>query len=175
MDGEVHPGRAADLFAAATAHFETLWNDAEFQHFDPDNEEHCQRLRVALGGAAPAAAPTWWRYPPGLTCARVPFKKLCWSALPVNGAMAAAAICWLLPPELARRWLLHLTICARCSSGARRPFAVCRARVEILRQAMATFRQILRRPDFGELLADGCEPWAFSTCLRALPAWICAS
>ena len=31
-------------------------------------------------------------------------------------------------------------------------------RVQILQQALATFRQILRRPDFGELLAEGSQP-----------------
>jgi HKD family nuclease len=36
------------LFSRATAHFETLWNDTEFQHYDPDNPQHRQELARAL-------------------------------------------------------------------------------------------------------------------------------
>ena len=38
----------AGLFARANAHFETLWNDAEFQHYDPSNEAHREELTRAL-------------------------------------------------------------------------------------------------------------------------------
>ncbi|RYG92482.1 MAG: DUF3427 domain-containing protein, partial [Alphaproteobacteria bacterium] len=33
-----------ELFARARAHFDTLWEDPEFQHYDPKNEEHRQAL-----------------------------------------------------------------------------------------------------------------------------------
>src|ERR1019366_1186447 len=36
------------LFARAVAHFETLWADSEFQHYDPENIEHRQALATAL-------------------------------------------------------------------------------------------------------------------------------
>ena len=35
----------SDLFERAKAHFETLWEDDEFQVYDPSNESH----RRALG------------------------------------------------------------------------------------------------------------------------------
>ena len=38
----------AGLFARAKAHFETLWNDSEFQHYDPANSAHRSELSRAL-------------------------------------------------------------------------------------------------------------------------------
>jgi HKD family nuclease len=48
------------LFERALAHFETLWEDNEFQHYDPENAEHRHALAKALGreSFAGAAAPT---------------------------------------------------------------------------------------------------------------------
>ncbi len=37
------------LFARAIAHFETLWEDNEFQRYDPDNVDHRSALAAALG------------------------------------------------------------------------------------------------------------------------------
>lgn len=59
----------ADLFAAAEAHFETLWNDPEFQRFDPNDEVHRQKLRHALQQAEgtnsePIATPIWFDLQP---------------------------------------------------------------------------------------------------------------
>ena len=45
----------ADLFAAAEAHFETLWNDPEFKRFDPQNDVHRLELRRALQQAKGAS------------------------------------------------------------------------------------------------------------------------
>jgi hypothetical protein len=36
------------LFSAAVANFETLWNDKEFQSYDPNNEQHREALTHAL-------------------------------------------------------------------------------------------------------------------------------
>jgi HKD family nuclease len=36
------------LFSAAVANFETLWNDKEFQSYDPNNEKHREALTHAL-------------------------------------------------------------------------------------------------------------------------------
>ena len=153
----------ADLFAAATAHFETLWNDAEFQRFDPDNEEHRQRLRVALGearhperSANVVALPTWFDLRPR-AFQEAMLERLanerrhgrCRNLLVAatgTGKTVVAAFDYLRQAQ---------------SQGAPPRLLFVAHRVEILRQAMATFRQILRRPDFGELLADGCEPLGF--------------
>lgn len=150
----------ADLYAAATAHFETLWNDTEFQRFDPENDEHRQRLKAALGeaknqgrDASVVALPTWFDLRPR-AFQEAMLERLASErrhgrtrnllvAATGTGKTVVAAFDYLrqtqaqgVPPRLL--FVAH--------------------RIEILRQAMATFRQILRRPDFGELLADGSVP-----------------
>ena len=149
-----------DLFAAAGAHFETLWNDPEFQFFDPCNDDHRQRLRVALGEARESnsspnvvALPTWFDLRPRafqeamlerLAAERRHdrFRNLVVAATG-TGKTVVAAFDYLrqtqevgTPPALL--FIAH--------------------RTQILDQALATFRQILRRPDFGEKLADGAQP-----------------
>lgn len=67
------------LFARAIAHFETLWEDNEFQRYDPDNADHRRALAVALGresfgsGDGPAALASF------STCSRKPISRRCWS------------------------------------------------------------------------------------------------
>jgi superfamily II DNA or RNA helicase/HKD family nuclease len=150
----------ADLFSAAAAHFETLWNDPEFQSFDPANEDHRQRLRIALGdarqpyaGTNVVALPTWFDLRPRafqeamlerLAAERRHgrFRNLVVAATGTGKTVVAAFDYFRqtqaagTPPKLL--FIAH--------------------RVQILQQALATFRQILRRPDFGELLAEGSQP-----------------
>ena len=38
----------ASLYSRAKAHFETLWNDTEFQHYDANNPKHREELKRAL-------------------------------------------------------------------------------------------------------------------------------
>lgn len=48
----------ADLHARAVAHFDTLWEDAEFQAYDPSDSAHRHALKLALGREAGATEPT---------------------------------------------------------------------------------------------------------------------
>lgn len=150
----------ADLFTAATAHFETLWNDPEFQHFDPSDPDHRERLRVALGearqpnvGGNVVALPTWFDLRPRafqdamlerLAAERRHgrFRNLVVAATG-TGKTVVAAFDYLRQVQVA-------------NSPPRLMFVA--HRVQILQQALATFRQILRRPDFGEILAEGAQP-----------------
>jgi len=45
----------ADLYVAAQAQFESLWNDPEFERFDPESEADLRRLSAALSEEARAA------------------------------------------------------------------------------------------------------------------------
>ena len=149
-----------DLFSAAEAHFETLWNDPEFQAFDARDERQCERLREALGDARHPtqrkdviALPTWFDLRPkayqqamlerlanerrhGRT------RNLLVAATGTGKTVVAAFDYKRLTDEI--------------GSPPRLLFVA--HRIEILQQALATFRQILRRPDFGDLLADGRHP-----------------
>lgn len=48
----------ADLHARAVAHFDTLWEDAEFQAYDPRESAHREALKMALGREAGKTEPT---------------------------------------------------------------------------------------------------------------------
>lgn len=148
-----------ELFAAAEAHFETLWNDPEFQRFDPQDEDQRQQLKQALGearqgGSKVLAMPTWFELRPRAFQQAI-LERLeserrhgRWRNLLVaatgTGKTVMAAFDYLRQTQAAGGVPPRLLFVAH--------------RIEILQQAMATFRQLLRQPDFGELLADGAQP-----------------
>ncbi|MEB2347469.1 MAG: DUF3427 domain-containing protein [Comamonadaceae bacterium] len=150
----------AELFAAAEAHFETLWNDSEFQRFDPRDEAQRQQLRQALGEARQSgsskvqALPTWFELRPR-AFQQAMLERLeserrhgRWRNLLVaatgTGKTVVAAFDYLRQTQAA--------------GGAPPRLLFVAHRIEILQQAMATFRQLLRQQSFGELLADGAQP-----------------
>ncbi len=149
-----------DLYAAAEAHFETLWNDPEFQRFDVSDETQRNRLRAALAEAKGApgrsdviALPTWFdlqpkSYQQGMLDRLASERRhgrtrnLLVAATGTGKTVVAAFDYKRISDEL---------------GGPPRLLFVAH-RVEILAQALATYRQVLRRPHFGELLADGYRP-----------------
>lgn len=150
----------ADLFTAAAAHFETLWNDAEFQRFDPHSEEHRQQLRRALGearsperSAQVVALPTWFDLRPRA------FQEVMLERLASERRHGRTRNLLVAATGTGKTVVAAFDYLRQVQAQGTPPRLLFVAhRVEILRQAMVTFRQILRRPDFGELLADGCEP-----------------
>lgn len=149
-----------DLFLAASAHFETLWNDPEFQRFDPTDNTHRERLKEALGearhtqeGGNVVALPTWFDLRPrGFQEAMLErlaaerrhgrFRNLVVAATGTGKTVVAA--------------FDYLRQAQQAGTPPRLLFVA--HRIEILQQAIATFRQILRRQDFGEILAEGSRP-----------------
>jgi superfamily II DNA or RNA helicase len=146
-----------DLFAAADAHFETLWNDPEFQPFEHGNAEHLATLRKALkeeSGGNVVAMPTWFDIQPRqfqqemldrLAAERRHgrMRNLLVAATGTGKTMVAA--------------FDYQRIRQEQGGGLPRLLFVAHRR-QILEQALATFRQVLRISDFGELLAEGNEP-----------------
>ena len=148
-----------DLFTAAEAHFETLWNDSEFQHFDPANETHRSRLRSALqeakGGAitAPLATPTWFdlqpkRYQQAMLDRLASERR--------HGRMRNLVVAATGTGKTVVAAFDYKRICEE--QGGRPRLLFVAHRVELLRQALETYRQVLRAPAFGEILADGAIP-----------------
>lgn len=147
-----------DLFAAAEAHFETLWNDPEFQRFDAKDDQHRLELRRALQQAKgtsfePIATPTWFDLQPKsyqqamldrLTAERRHgrTRNLVVAATGTGKTVVAA--------------FDYKRLCEQQGGKPRLLFVA--HRVELLRQAIETYRQVLRAPAFGELLADGSLP-----------------
>ncbi len=149
----------SDLFVAAKAQFETLWNDPEFETLDPKNEQEVRRLSAALtreqnaDGAAPI---TWFDLRPKayqqemldrLTIERDHGRRrnLIIAATGTGKTVVAA---------------LDYQRTSRSIGGQPRLLFVAH-RVEILRQAIATYRQATRDPAFGDVLAEGSEPASF--------------
>ena len=153
-----------DLFSAASAHFETLWNDPEFQSYDPHNEEQRRSLDTALreqrrdprarqGGGEPIAIHTWFELRPKAYQLEM-LERLAaerrhgrWRNLVVaatgTGKTVVAAFDYqrLMREEGSPPRLLFIA-----------------HRIQILKQAIATFRQVLRDPSFGELLDGQNKP-----------------
>jgi len=148
------------LFTRAEAHFETLWADSEFQRYDPDDLAHRQALTAAIqreSGVGPGD----------------------------GGSMTAGFFD--LEPKTYQREMLEQLVAER-THGRHRNLLVaatgtgktvvaafdyrntCRLvggrprllfvahREEILRQGLRTYREVLRDPDFGDLLSGTHEP-----------------
>ena len=149
------------LFAAAVANFETLWNDREFQPYDPHNDHHREALTSALaserghGGNRPAssgtvvALQTWFDLRPKsyqqemldqlAAERRLGRRRNLVVAATGTGKTVVAAFDYLR---------------LRGEEGVAPRLLFIAHRSQILAQALSTFRQVLRDPAFGELL-DG--------------------
>jgi len=145
------------LFARAVAHFETLWADSEFQRYDPDNVDHRQALAAALGreafGDQTATAISFFDLQPktyqqemleqlATERARGRSRNLLVAATGTGKTMVAA--------------FDYRNTC--CSAGGRPRLLFVAHREEILRQALRTYREVLRSPEFGELLTGNHQP-----------------
>ena len=141
------------LFSRAEAHFETLWADSEFQRYDPDNHGHRQALSdaiqreagVGLGDRDVTAIGVFDLQPKTYQIdmleqlaserARGRHRNLLVAATGTGKTVVAA-----------------FDYRATCNQVGGRPRLLFVAhREEILRQALRTFREVLRDPDFADL------------------------
>ena len=148
-----------DLFEHARAHFETLWNDNEFQPYDPADARHRQALGEALrreAGDELIARPTYFDLQPkryqqdmleqlDIERTHGRWRNLVVAATGTGKTVVAA--------------FDYRRSCERLGGRPRLLFVA--HRQEILRQALRTYREVLRDHSFGELLADGSEPARF--------------
>lgn len=147
----------ASLFTRAIAHFETLWADTEFQRYDPDNAEHRQALAAALGresfGGEPTGTIRFFDLQPksyqqdmleqlAAERAHGRHRNLVVAATGTGKTVVAA--------------FDYRNTC-RIEGGRPRLLFVAH-REEILRQALRTYREVLRDPEFGELLTGSHQP-----------------
>jgi superfamily II DNA or RNA helicase len=149
----------AELFARARAHFETLWEDPEFQSYDPANPSHRTALGEALkreSGDALVARPTFFDLQPKtyqqemldqlqLEREHGRRRNLVVAATGTGKTVVAA--------------FDYRTSCAQAGGRPRLLFVA--HREEILKQALRTYREVLRDHAFGELLVGGSEPERF--------------
>ena len=147
------------VFARAQAHFETLWDDNEFERYDPENPAHRRALVSALAresGALHVDIPMFFDLQPknyqqemleqlinerehGRT------RNLVVAATGTGKTMVAA--------------FDYRHTCEREGGHPRLLFVAHRA--QILSQALQTWRAVLRNPEFGELLTGLHQPTQF--------------
>jgi superfamily II DNA or RNA helicase/HKD family nuclease len=145
------------LFARAIAHFETLWADSEFQRYDPDNAEHRQALAIALGresmGGEPTGAISFFDLQPKTYQQDMLEQLLAERAHGRHRNLLVAAT------GTGKTVVAAFDYRNTCQSEGGRPRLLFVAhREEILRQAMRTYREVLRDPEFGDLLGGGHQP-----------------
>ncbi|MBL4741588.1 MAG: DUF3427 domain-containing protein [Idiomarina sp.] len=148
-----------NLYARAKAHFETLWEDGEFQPYDPNDSQHVAALRDALsresgGKALPEHVTiTFFDITPKPFQADIleqldnerahgRFKNLLVAATGTGKTVMAA--------------FDYRRICEREKGQPRLLFIA--HREEILSQSLNTYRQILKDANFGDLLTGRHEP-----------------
>ena len=144
------------LFARAIAHFETLWEDNEFQRYDPDNADHRHALAVALGretGDSPTVIPSFFDLQPKT------YQQDMLEQLAAERAHGRCRNLVVAATGTGKTVVAAFDFRNTCRIQGGRPRLLFVAhREEILRQALRTYREVLRDPDFGELLAGGHQP-----------------
>lgn len=147
------------LFRHARANFESLWADNEFQTYDPSDLEHRQLLSAALQREAGGA---------------VGQGPLFTSFFDLQPKSYQLAMLEQLANERSHGRNRNLVVAAtgtgktvvaafdyrrvRDSIGSAPRLLFVAHREEILRQALRTYREVLRNPEFGEILAGGETP-----------------
>lgn len=145
------------LFARAVAHFETLWADSEFQRYDPDNVEHRQALAAALGresfGGEPAATISFFDLQPKT------YQQEMLEQLTTERAHGRTRNLLVAATGTGKTVVAAFDYRNTCRIEGGRPRLLFVAhREEILRQAMRTYREVLRDPEFGDLLTGSHQP-----------------
>jgi len=145
------------LFARAVAHFETLWADSEFQRYDPDNVEHRQALAAALGresfGGEPSTAISFFDLQPKT------YQQEMLEQLANERAHGRSRNLLVAATGTGKTVVAAFDYRNTCRSEGGHPRLLFVAhREEILRQALRTYREVLRDPEFGELLTGSHQP-----------------
>lgn len=149
----------AALFERATAHFETLWEDNEFQRYDPENPDHRRELAVALGresfggGDSSNVLPTFFDIQPK-TYQQEMLEQL--ASERSHGRYRNLVVAATGTGKTVVAAFDYRDACQR--EGGRPRLLFVAHREEILRQSLRTYREVLRDPDFGDLFTGGHTP-----------------
>lgn len=160
--------RDADLYMSASANFETLWNDGEFQAYNPADEAQRQALKIALQeqrrqpsgvgqNAEPIALHTWFELRPKPYQAEMLERLAAERRLGRSRNLVVAATG---TGKTVVAAFDYERLTREAGSPPRLLFIA--HRIQILKQALATFRQVLRDPSFGELLDGENTPSQFT-------------
>ena len=142
--------------------FETLWQEGEFEPYDPRNESDCARLRAALQderGGGPRESRTRVFF----TLRPYPFQQEILERLEAERTLHGRHRNLVVAATGTGKTVVAAFDYQRQigSSGLRPRLLFLAHREELLRQARDTFRHVVRDEAFGELLASGSEPTDF--------------
>lgn len=145
------------LFSRATAHFETLWEDSEFQRYDPNNSEHQSALKAALSresfGGENTSNISFFDLEPKT------FQQDMLEQLFAERAHDRRRNLLVAATGTGKTVIAAFDYRNSCRLVGGRPRLLFVAhREEILRQALRTYREVLRDPEFGDLLVGSHEP-----------------
>jgi len=145
------------LFARAVAHFETLWADGEFERYHPEDEAHRRALAQALRREADEdVAPVVVGF---FDLQPKTFQQEMLEQLAAERAHGRRRNLLVAATGTGKTVVAAFDYRDACRQVGGRPRLLFVAhREEILRQARRTYREVLRDPEFGELLAGGAEP-----------------
>ncbi|OIN09685.1 DUF3427 domain-containing protein [Oceanisphaera psychrotolerans] len=144
------------LYQRAQAHFETLWQDGEFQPYNPDDQTHRDELAKALkreSGRDLIATPTFFDIEPK------PFQLDILEQLDNERAHGRMRNLLVAATGTGKTVMAAFDYRrqARQQGGLPRLLFVAH-RKELLTQAMSTFRLVLREAEFGDLFTGEHQP-----------------
>lgn len=151
------------LYQRARAHFETLWQDEEFQTFDPNNEVHEKELRTALARESGRRDYGDNVITTFFDIQAKPFQQIILDQLEnerAHGRYRNLLVAATGTGKTVMAALDYKRICKQDGGNPRLLFVA--HRKEILQQALQTFRHVMRNSNFGDYLADGHEPDSYT-------------
>ena len=154
---EVDSAHIVERFRGA---FDSLWEDPEFETFDPDEESSCRKVREALRTARDSFA----RKPEGLVpyfdLRPHPYQQATLDQLEAERVDRGYRRNLVVAPTGTGKTLVAAFDYQRQigKDGIRPRLLFLAHREEILRQARSTFRHVLRDESFGALLAGSEKP-----------------
>ena len=156
MDDEVHRGGQEALFGRAKAHFDTLWLDDEFARYSPEVEANraavIEALQREAGQLGDGTLPFFDIQPK-------PYQRDMLEQLArerEQGRNRNLLVAATGTGKTVVAALDYRDTCVRLGHRPRLLFVAHRA--QILRQALRTYREVLRDHSFGELLTGGFTP-----------------
>ncbi|HWZ92665.1 MAG TPA: DEAD/DEAH box helicase family protein, partial [Polyangiaceae bacterium] len=134
--------------------FESLWQDSEFERFDPQDESSRNRLRTALAPTDSTSPHVFFSLRP------FPFQEEILDRLATERRVHGRHRNLVVAATGTGKTVIAAFDYARQIGASQIPprLLFLAHRKEILEQALATFRQALHDGGFGELLAGGDEP-----------------
>ncbi|RUO79965.1 DUF3427 domain-containing protein [Idiomarina tyrosinivorans] len=151
------------LYQRARAHFETLWQDEEFQTFDPKSAVHEKELRIAL--ARESGRPDYGDnvITTFFDIQAKPFQQILLDQLQNERAHGRHRNLLVAATGTGKTVMAALDYRRLSEQKGGNPRLLFVAhRKEILQQSLATFRHVLRNGNFGDYLADGHEPDSYT-------------